>query len=212
MTTNTATPTGIMGRLKAETAEQHAIAEAKPLEAALVSGAIDSDQYKDYLAQRWVIHRELEAATDRALGEDARLAGLGLPDLYQTANIEADLAHLGVDPASVQPMKGSENLLGMIRHAPSPAELMGIYYVFEGSKNGARFIARALGKAWGKPDLEGMKYLDPHGEAQRALWMKFRENMNAIDWSAEEQDCMVKAAQDTFDAISALDDEIHAAA
>jgi heme oxygenase len=56
-----------------------------------------------------------------------------------------------------------------------------------------------------------MKYLDPHGEAQRGLWMKFREDMNAIDWSAEEQDVMVKAAQDTFDAISALDDEIHAA-
>jgi heme oxygenase len=212
MNTTTAAPTGIMGRLKAETAEQHAIAEAKPLEAALASGSIGHDQYKDYLAQRWVIHRELEAATDRALAEDARLASLGLPALYQTANIEADLAHLGVDPASIRPMKGSENLLGMIRTAPAPAELMGIYYVFEGSKNGARFIARALGKAWGKTDTEGMKYLDPHGEAQRGLWMKFREDMNAIDWSAEEQERMVKAAQQTFDAISALDDEIHAAA
>jgi hypothetical protein len=35
--------------------------------------------------------------------------------------------------------------------------------------------------------------------------------MNAIDWTDEEQDQMVKAAQETFDAISALDDEIHAA-
>jgi heme oxygenase len=208
----TTAPTGIMGRLKAETAEQHAIAEAKPLEVALIAGSIAHDQYKDYLAQRWCIHRELEAATDRALEQDPRLANLGLPGLYQTANIEADLAFLGVNPASIQPMKGSENLLGMIRNAPSPAELMGIYYVFEGSKNGARFIARALAKAWGKTDLEGMKYLDPHGEAQRGLWMKFREDMNAIDWSEEEQNRMVKAAQETFDAISALDDEIHASA
>ena len=66
MTTTTA-PTGIMGRLKAETAEQHAIAESKPLEVALVAGSIDHDQYKQYLAQRWLIHRELEAATDRVL-------------------------------------------------------------------------------------------------------------------------------------------------
>lgn len=211
MTTTTATPTGIMGRLKAETAEQHAIAEAKPLEAALVAGSIAHDQYKQYLAQRWIIHRELEAATDRILGEDHRLAGLGLPGLYQTANLEADLGHLGVDTASIKPLKGAQNLVDTIRNAPTPAVLMGIYYVFEGSKNGARFIARALGKAWGKSDLEGMKYLDPHGEAQRGLWMKFREDMNAIDWSPEEQDAMVKAAQDTFDAISALDDEIHAA-
>ena len=209
--TTTAAPTGIMGRLKAETAEQHAIAEAKPLEAALVGGSIAHDQYKQYLGQRWLIHRELEAATDRALAEDRRLSQLGLPGLYQTANIEADLGYLGVETSTIEPLKGAQNLVGTIQQAPSPAVLMGIYYVFEGSKNGARFIARALGKAWGKTDGEGMKYLDPHGEAQRGLWMKFREDMNAIDWSSEEQDTMVKAAQDTFDAISALDDEIHVA-
>jgi len=211
MTTTTAAPTGIMGRLKAETAEQHAIAEAKPLEAALVAGSIDHDQYKQYLGQRWLIHRELEAATDRALAEDQRLSQLGLPGLYQTANIEADLGYLGVETSTIEPLKGAQNLVGTIQQAPSPAVLMGIYYVFEGSKNGARFIARALGKAWGKTDGEGMKYLDPHGEAQRGLWMKFREDMNAIDWSSEEQDTMVKAAQHTFDAISALDDEIQLA-
>ena len=209
--TTTAAPTGIMGRLKAETAEQHAIAEAKPLEAALVAGSIDHDQYKQYLGQRWLIHRELEAATDRALAEDQRLSHLGLPGLYQTANIEADLGYLGVETSTIEPLKGAQNLVGTIQQAPSPAVLMGIYYVFEGSKNGARFIARALGKAWGKTDGEGMKYLDPHGEAQRGLWMKFREDMNAIDWSSEEQDTMVKAAQHTFDAISALDDEIQLA-
>ena len=211
MTTTTAAPTGIMGRLKAETAEQHAVAESKPLEAALIEGSIAADQYKQYLAQRWLIHRELEDATDRVLGQDERLSKLGLPGLYQTANLEADLAHLGVDTASIKPLKGARSLVDTIRNAPSPAVLMGIYYVFEGSKNGARFIARALGKAWGKNDLEGMKYLDPHGEAQRGLWMKFREDMNAIDWSPEEQDAMVKAAQGTFDAVSALDDEIHVA-
>ncbi|MFZ4483546.1 MAG: biliverdin-producing heme oxygenase [Chthoniobacterales bacterium] len=211
MNTTTAAPTGIMGRLKSETAEQHAVAEAKPLEAALIAGSIDHAQYKSYLAQRWFIHRALEATTDEAMARDGRLNSLGLPGLYQTANLESDLAHLGVDTASIKPMKGSENLRALINNAGSPAVLMGIYYVFEGSKNGSRYIARALGKAWGKSDLEGMKYLDPHGEAQRGLWMKFRENMNAIDWTDEEQDQMVKAAQETFDAISALDDEIHAA-
>jgi heme oxygenase len=55
-----------------------------------------------------------------------------------------------------------------------------------------------------------MKYLDPHGEAQRGLWMKFREDMNSIEWSTAEQDAMVEAAKETFRAISALDDEIHA--
>jgi heme oxygenase len=207
---NTAAPTasaGIMGRLKSETAAQHAEAESKPLEAALVAGAIGQDQYKQYLAQRWLIHRELEAATDAALKKDARLQSLGLPDLYQTKNLESDLAQLGVDLKSIQPMKGATRLVAEIKSAPSPATLMGIYYVFEGSKNGARYIAKALG---GRARITALKYLDPHGEAQRGLWMKFRADMDAIAWTPAEQDSMVKAAQATFTSISSLDDEIHA--
>jgi len=207
---NTAAPTapaGIMGRLKSETAAQHAEAESKPLEAALVAGAIGQDQYKQYLAQRWLIHRELEAATDAALKKDVRLQSLGLPDLYQTKNLESDLAQLGVDLKSIQPMKGATRLLAEIKSAPSPATLMGIYYVFEGSKNGARYIAKALA---GRARITALKYLDPHGEAQRGLWMKFRADMDAIAWTPAEQDSMVKSAQATFTSISSLDDEIHA--
>ena len=208
MNTTTA-PTGIMGRLKSETSAQHAVAESMPLEAALIAGSIKHEEYHEYLAQRWLVHRDLEAATDRALGQDSRLAALGLPGLYQVANLQADLAHLGVDTAAIKPMAGAAKLQSMISEAPNSSVLMGIYYVFEGSKNGSRFIARALSKAWSKSDQEGLKYLDPHGEAQRGLWMKFREDMNGITWSAEEEDIMVKTAQDTFTAITSLDDEIH---
>jgi heme oxygenase len=121
--------------------------------------------------------------------------------------LETDLAQLSVDLKSIQPLKGATKLIAEIKSAPSPATLMGIYYVFEGSKNGARYIAKALG---GRARITALKYLDPHGEAQRGLWMKFRADMDAIAWTPSEQDSMVKAAQATFTAISSLDDEIHA--
>ncbi|NDA10473.1 MAG: hypothetical protein EBZ07_06465, partial [Verrucomicrobia bacterium] len=164
-------------------------------------------QYKQYLGQRWLIHRELEAATDQALKKDARLGSLRLPTLYQTGNLEADLAQLGVPRESIQPMAGTAQLMNEIKQTPTPAALMGIYYVFEGSKNGARYIAKALAKQAG---ITALKYLDPHGEAQRGLWMKFKADMDAIPWTPAEQDSMVRAAQATFSAISRLDDEIHA--
>jgi heme oxygenase len=200
---------GVMTRLKAGTAAQHAVAESKPLEAALIEGSIGQAQYEKYISQRWLIHRELEGATDRALTTDFRLASLDLPSLYQTKNLEADLAHLEADLKSIRPLSGATNLIQEIQKA-APATLMGIYYVFEGSKNGARFIAKAMAKAWGKSDTTGFRYLDPHGEAQRGLWIKFRSAMDAIPWTPTEQDQMVKAAQSTFDAISSLDDAIHA--
>jgi heme oxygenase len=198
-----------MARLKAGTATQHAVAESKPLEAALIEGSIGQAQYEKYLSQRWLIHRDLEAATDRALTTDARLASLGLPSLYQTKNLESDLAHLQANLKSIHPFSGATHLIQEIQKA-APATLMGIYYVFEGSKNGARYIAKAMAKVWEKTDTTGFRYLDPHGEAQRGLWMKFRSDMDAIPWTPAEQDQMVKAAQSTFDAISSLDDAIHA--
>jgi heme oxygenase len=200
---------GVMARLKAGPAAQHAVAESKPLEAALIEGSIGQAQYLKYLSQRWCIHRELESATDRALTRDFRLASLGLPSLYQTKNLEADLAHLQANLKSIDPLFGATNLIQEIQKA-APATLMGIYYVFEGSKNGARFIAKAMAKAWGKADTTDFRYLDPHGEAQRGLWMKFRSDMDAIPWTPSEQDQMVKAAQSTFEAISSIDDAIHA--
>jgi heme oxygenase len=198
-------PDGIMARLKAGTAAQHAVAESKPLEAALIEGSIGQAQYEKYLSQRWLIHRELEAATDRALRTDNRLASLGLPSLYQTKNLEADLANLQSNLKSIRPLPGAANLIQEIQKA-APATLMGIYYVFEGSKNGARYISKSLAKA----GQTALRYLDPHGEQQRPLWMKFRADMDSISWTPTEQDQMVKAAQATFDAISSLDDAIHA--
>ena len=197
-------PDGIMARLKAGTAAQHAVAESKPLEAALIEGSIGQAQYEKYLSQRWLIHRELEAATDRALRTDNRLASLGLPSLYQTKNLEADLANLQSNLKSIRPLPGAANLIQEIQKA-APATLMGIYYVFEGSKNGARYISKSLAKS----GQTALRYLDPHGEQQRPLWMKFRADMDSISWTPTEQDQMVKAAQATFDAISSLDDAIH---
>lgn len=201
-------PDGIMARLKAGTAAQHAVAESKPLEAALIEGSIGQAQYQKYLAQRWLIHRELEKATDKALKTDIRLSSLSLPALYQTKNLESDLARLQTDLKSIHPLPGATKLIQEIQKA-APAILMGIFYVFEGSKNGARFIAKAMAKAWGLSDTASFRYLDPHGEEQRGLWMKFRSDMDAIAWTPAEKDQMVQAAQATFDAISSLDDAIH---
>lgn len=208
--TTTTSPAGIMGRLKAETAEQHIIAESKPLEAALIEGTIHENHYRDYLAQRWFIHQELEAATDRAAARDNRLSHLGLPGLYQTQNLKADLAHVGADPSSLEALPGTEALMVLIRNAET-APLMGIYYVFEGSKNGGTIVADSLAKAWGKNgNRDGLKYLAPHGGEQRAIWMKFRRDMNAIPWSEEDQAAMIQGAQKTFDLIAQIDDETYA--
>lgn len=204
----------ISNRLRTETAEAHHQAESNPLERALVAGTIPREQYADYLAQRFLIHAALDPLVQQVCDADARLAGLVPTELLQTPNLRADLAHLGVEAGEVSARVATGTLTREMKHgvASVPASVLGYYYVFEGSKNGARYISRALAAAWGlRPGGPGLRYLDPHGERQRPLWLEFKARLDSIEFRTEERDAMVAAARRTFELVSDLDTEIHTA-
>lgn len=204
---------GVMARLKDETAADHKTAEGSQFERALVSGRLPKAAYVEYLAQRLLIHRELEAGVMNLVGSDERLSGVVTPNLLQESNLRRDLAFFGIDAAAIQPRKATAETIETIRQqrALRPIGLLGFYYVLEGSKNGARFIAKAVRPALRLSDEQGTRYLDPHGEQQRPLWQAFRESMNAVPFSSEEADAMVEGAKTMFRQISALDNEIWSA-
>ncbi len=204
---------GIMTRLRTETAEQHHHAEARPLEQALISGRVSKELYRDYLAQRYLIHRTLDTHAIALARRDARLAGIVTEELLQTPNLLADLEFLRASPDEIAPRRATEALLTDLNRtaAELPAALLGHYYVFEGSKNGARFIAKGLRHGLGLHDGRGMRYMDPHGERQRELWQQFKAAMDAVAFSEIECDAIVAAAGRAFDRIAELDDETYSA-
>lgn len=199
----------IMSRLRAETHAEHKLAEGSEFEQALVSGRVSRPTFIAYLQQRQLIHAALDpAVTALAVGQ-SRFDGLIPPELLQTANLAADLEFFGASngatalPPTADFVKEIE-LLGENRCA----SLLGIYYVFEGSKNGARYIARAVQRSLALTPPDGLRYLDPHGPAQRDLWTAFKERMNAIEFTNVEQDLMVNAAKRAFVAVRAVDSAI----
>ncbi len=201
----------LMQRLRDETAEHHKRAESRPLEQSLARGQISRKAYAEYLGQRLRIHEVLESEAFSAAERDSRLRGLIEPNLLQANNLRSDLRFFGVDPSGVRALSAANDLIDEIRRlsATQAAAVFGVYYVFEGSKNGARFIARALMKTLGLTSGPGLQYLDPHGEAQRALWIGFKERMDRIDFSPEESDAIVAAAGFTFDRVADLDDQLY---
>jgi len=207
------TQSGIMLRLRNETAEHHKRAESKPLEHALVKGAISRAQFAAFLAQRYAVHQSLDAHARRICGHDTRLADLIPDDLYQTPRLAADLAYLSVEASTIAPQPAVVRLIADIDSAARelPASVLGAYYVFEGSKNGSRFISRAVRPALGLMGPGGWSYLDPHGADQPALWAAFKARMDAIEFTEAEQSAMVALACRTFDRIAELDDEVWAA-
>lgn len=203
----------IMQRLKEETLPQHERAESKPLEQVMIKGEIARDLYVQVLAQRHWIHAALEQRVRDLASVDDRFTTLVPEELYQRENIAADLRFFDADPDGHPALPATRALLDEIEAlaAKRPTALLGVYYVFEGSKNGARFIARNLSRSLKITGPDGLRYLDPHGEQQRPLWLAFRERMNEIPFSASERDEIVEAAKRTFDHIAAIDDELFSA-
>lgn len=198
----------IMTRLRDETHAEHKLAENSDFERALVSGRIPLAAYVSYLQQRLAIHRALDRAAIELCESDTRLEGLIPRELLQADNLQADLTFFGASPAD--PLPPTAEFVNWIesRARVSDIALLGVYYVFEGSKNGARFIARGIAGPLGLTPPAGLRYLDPHGEAQRGLWQDFRARMSAIRFTNAERELMVDGAKRAFAAVRAVDHAI----
>lgn len=226
---NTQAATSIMQRLRDETAEQHADAESRPLERAMAGGTLPRDVYVAWLGQRFLLHTVLEALVRDVAERDPRVGPIVTPDLFQENNLRADLQFFERPIERLQPLPPVQAICdawrrltdaksagsqpaGSDQTTTQPIALLGAYYVFEGSKNGARYLMPRVAKTHGL-DAElrdGLLYLDPHGERQRPLWMAFKERMNAATFTPAEQDAMVAAAKQAFSGVSALDDALYA--
>lgn len=198
----------IMDRLREETRAQHKHAESRPLEIALVRGAVSRRTYIRYLQQRVCVHRPLEDAVAALVAAEPRLTDLDPQPLFQVENLLDDLRFFEAETAP-KPLPETTTFLNLLKTQADQAPLawLGSYYVFEGSKNGASFIARSIRKALDIQD-KGVRYLDPHGDQQRPLWKAFKDRMNAIAFSTAEADAIVAAAKLTFDGVAAIDDAV----
>lgn len=194
---------GVLGELRARTRELHTRAERHPVQASLVQGRTDRAGYASYLSQMLCIHRALEAELSRRLGSEA-LAPVE-PSQFRAGAIEADLAWLGAEAEPpVEPV--ARFAAGVVYE--SDEALLGMHYVLEGSTNGGRFIASAVRRGLGLEGNEGVRYLDPYGDAQRARWAAFCEalGLTPLDGAAQESvvagaESMFRLIIDTFDAM-----------
>jgi len=198
----------IMDRLKEETWPLHQQAERAKLEQEMVQGKLPREVYRDHLAQRYIIHRELEARLREAREQDPRLKAIVQDWQFHEEDAAVDLRYYGGDPATAKAVPATEKLLASIA-AADPISLLGQQYVYEGANNGARFIARALRGAWRLEGKEGTQYLDPYGDKQRERWAEFKSLMSSQDFSEEDMTKIVEAAKATFLQIIEVEEDVY---
>lgn len=197
----------IMQSLKEATAQQHSDAESRRLQQDLVKGRLPRETYGAWLGQMYLLHRALWEAIASGSGEHPELSQVVRDEGRHVANLQSDLAALGVDGEGIEPLATTARALAEIGEVAvnDPLALLGYNYVLEGSMNGNRFIARAVAPTLGVP---ATSYLDPYGEQQRPSWLAYRERMNALELDADQAARMVRAAQAMFAFIAELSDEL----
>lgn len=211
MTSQTQTETSTLReRLKSDTRAQHQDAESRPLEQAMAKGTLEPDKYAQLLGQRWLVHRHLESLLDAAVAQEPRLTPFVNDDHKLGPIARADLIRFGIDPDEIEPLNAiTQTNAGLTKLAEvCPIALLGPHYVFEGSKNGGRFIGRSLLKAWGPDYATRISYLDPHGDEQPAFWKKFCDALNALNVNDDEMQRIIDSAADMFDGVARIDDEL----
>ncbi|HKQ50191.1 MAG TPA: biliverdin-producing heme oxygenase [Phycisphaerae bacterium] len=199
----------IMLRLKEYTQSLHDATEDGAFNQELVKGHLPRERYVEMLAQLWLIHRTLEGQLRAHAGSVSAFHAVLRDYQYQEPYLAADLAFFGRTLSTIEPLPATKRLMDRIdaMAANEPAGLLGMHYVFEGSNNGSKFIAKAVRRAYAL-DGDGTRYLDPYGENQRAYWQQFKDDMNAVVFSASQTDAILQAAGAAFEGVMQLHKEL----
>lgn len=210
--TSTAPPT-IMDRLRDATADAHKQAEQRPLMRAIARGSVTPELYRSHLEQLLLVHRSLEGALAHAAAAgQAGWEALALGERRREADLEADLRVHGGNLAPAA-LPATAAAVAEIQSA-SPAALLGMLYVTEGSTNGGRFLVKKVAQGLGlEPSVrEGLRALDPYGAEQPARWAAFKGAINALPLTPEAGDAMERGATRMFQLLGAVADQVAPAA
>ncbi len=184
--------------LRRATWDLHQRAEKHPGHAALFRAAVPFDFFLDQATQTLLVQRALDAALAE-VRLDPLLAPLVEDYHIRAGLLEADLSACGRDTAAAHPLAATRALLARIDEGRTKPEILaGVLYVLEGSTNGAKFIARALRRAYRRDDDSGLRWLDPHGDRQEERWSRFRAALGAARLTAKQRSATIAAARDTF--------------
>jgi heme oxygenase len=191
-----------MEHLKEATAEAHRQAESRPLMRAIARGTVGRPRYVAHLEQLLLVHRTLEAALGRAAAPG--WTGLGLTSRHRVPDLEADLRSLGgsLTPA---PLPATTAALAAIERS-SPLELLGRFYVTEGSTNGGRFLVKMVARslALDPAARDGLRAIDPYGDQQPERWASFKGAMNALGLGSNAFTEIETGARRMFEELGAI--------
>ena len=201
----------IMERLKTDTRSMHDNAEDQAFMRELMSGTLPKEVFAASLrplqAIRCCLEKRLKANADHPA-----IAACIRPYHHYAELYESDVAYFGeAANVSVEEMKSIQEFHDLVREAEvaGPVNLLGIFYVLEGSNMGASMLRRKVQESYDIEGDEGTMAMVPHGRELMPRWREFSNCMNNLELTSKQRETILAFASNTFRVVGNLYREIY---
>ncbi|MFC9594208.1 heme oxygenase (biliverdin-producing) [Streptomyces sp. NPDC056944] len=190
--------------------EQHTEAETSSFMGDLLGGRLGVDAYARYTEQLWFVYRALEEGAE-ALREDPVAGPFIQPELFRTAALEQDLAHLrGADwRAGVSPLPATVAYAERVAECARdwPAGYVAHHYTrYLGDLSGGQIIRDKAERTWGFDRKgDGVRFYVFDGISNPAAFKRaYRELLDGVNADDLEKQRIVDECKRAFDFNSAV--------
>ncbi|MFD8209049.1 heme oxygenase (biliverdin-producing) [Streptomyces sp. NPDC059695] len=194
--------------------EQHTEAETSSFMGDLLGGRLAVDAYARYTEQLWFVYRALEEGAE-ALREDPVAGPFIQPELFRTAALEQDLAHLrGPDwRAGVSPLPATVAYAERVAECARdwPAGYVAHHYTrYLGDLSGGQIIRDKAERTWGFDRKgDGVRFYVFDEIANPAAFKRaYRELLDGVNADDLEKQRIVDECKRAFDFNSAVFHEL----
>lgn len=193
----------IMMRLREGTQGLHEQAEHAEFQKLLGAGTLPQRAFVASLGQLWHLHKNLDSLLRSHAVSTPSISKVIDQDFFVEEHLAKDLRHFGWALDAIHALPETATLNGKMTESAriAPVSLLGFAYVFAGSMNGNRFIARVVRQAYRLAGDAGTHYLDPYGDRQRQVWDGFKDRMNALELQTPDADAIVASGRACFQGV-----------
>ncbi|MFD7440803.1 heme oxygenase (biliverdin-producing) [Streptomyces sp. NPDC059909] len=185
--------------------EQHTQAETSTFMSDLLGGRLGVDAYARYTEQLWFVYEALEGAAESL--EDDPVAGPFIqPELFRTAELERDLAHLrGADwRGGLRPLPATAAYAARVEECARtwPAGYVGHHYTrYLGDLSGGQIIRAKAERTWGFDRKgDGVRFYVFERIANPAAFKRsYRELLDRVNADDLEKKRIVDECRRAFD-------------
>lgn len=190
---------GLAARLRDATADVHKDTETRSFITRLMGGELDLAAYTRYLAQYAYVYRALEARAPQ-VGDPAFMTDPALPRL---ASIESDLVNLGAAAWEIEnpPLPATQAYVDHLLSIPDsdvPRYLAHHYTRYLGDLSGGQAIAKLVARHYGATEDQLAFYRFELIESPVLFKRTYREGIDALAWTEEQEAALIAEAKDAF--------------